>query len=651
MSIKPPFTDLEIKKQDAGFYKDNSLPIALISKGIMVALVLWALVWPANAFNNLNSINGMLLEMFNQFYILIVGCFAFFLLVIALLPKTGARVMGTPGEKPEFSNFSWFSMMFGAGLGVGLMVFATAEPLSLWGSNPVVVAGDVVGATPEAVESAYRYTFAHYGFHAWSIYVVTGLSLAYYAYTRDMPLTIRSALTPLFGKLMNGFLGHVVDVLGVVATILGVSVTIGFGVSQFIDGLYNITDMTWLMDFPEGKPPAPSKVGLISGLVVIMGLSIISAVSGVGRGVKYLSNLNLVLSLILLMTFVIGGSFMFAMSTYGAAFVDYIIHFVSISFGSYGPQSADAFAAALPEAAKPLADELIGGATNAWGAWGGSIGYETFTSGLNSAVTGAEAKIAELQAIAEPTADQTKELAALTASLPNLQAAASLDEATLTAVYEAGNAQRQFGWQSGWTTFYWAWWIAFSPFVGLFLARISKGRTVREFIIGCVLAPALVCFAWMTILGGTAIDLEISGKAAGAIKGASQTNQLFATLGVMIEGGLLQVLTVMCVVLIMTFLVTSADSGILVMNTIMSGGAQETGIKHRIIWGLILTAVIGALILSAGDGQNPMESLKRAMIIGALPFTMVMGLMCVALAKALFRDGQRDKNSAQAPAE
>jgi choline-glycine betaine transporter len=604
MSIKQPFTDLQIRKAGGGFYEGNSVEIALLSKGIMVALVLWALLFPANANGTLGSLNSQLLNIFNQFYIVIVGFFAFFLLVIALLPTTGARVMGTPGDQPEFSNFSWFSMMFGAGLGVGLMVFATAEPLSLWGSNPVVVAGEVAGNTEEAVQSAYRFTFAHYGFHAWSIYVVTGLSLAYYAYTRDMPLTIRSALTPLFGGLMNGFLGHVVDVLGVVATILGVSVTIGFGVSQFIDGVYAITGMEWIMNM-GGDVPVPSKVGLVSGLVVIMGLSIISAVSGVGRGVKYLSNLNLVLSLILLLTFVVSGSFMFAMSTYGSAFVDYIIHFISLSFGAYGPQDPAAFAAALPEVAKPLADELIGGATNAYGAWGGSDGFETFKSGLTGA-------------------------------------AAELDDTTLTAVYEAGNAQRQFGWQASWTTFYWAWWIAFSPFVGLFLARISKGRTVREFIIGCVFAPAMVCFAWMTILGGTAIDLELSGQAAGAITGASQTNQLFATLGQMISGGMLTGLTIMCVVLIMTFLVTSADSGILVMNTIMSGGEQETGIKHRVVWGLILTAVIGTLILAAGE-NNPMDALKNAMIIGALPFTMVMGLMCIALAKALFRDGQRDK--------
>ncbi len=606
MSIKPPFTDVDIKTQDGGFYKDNSLPIALISKSIMVGLVLWALVFPANANGTLGSLNSQLLEVFNQFYIIIVGCFIFFLLAIALMPKTGARVMGPPGEKPEFSNFSWFSMMFGAGLGVGLMVFATAEPLSLWGSNPIVVAGEVTGNTEEAIQSAYRYTFAHYGFHAWAIYVVTGLSLAYYAYTRNMPLTIRSALTPLFGSALNGFLGHVVDVLGVVATILGVSVTIGYGVSQFIDGVYAITGMDWMMNIVEGEAPTPGKVGLIAGLLMIMGMSIISAVSGVGRGVKYLSNLNLVLSVILLLTFVIFGSFTFAMSTYGSAFVDYIINFFSISFSAWGPQSEADFAAAIPEAAQPLAGELFAGATNAWSAWGGSVGFDVFKSGLEGA-------------------------------------AAELDDATLAAVYEAGNQGRQFGWQAGWTTFYWAWWIAFSPFVGLFLARISKGRTVREFIIGCVFAPALVCFAWMTILGGTAIDLEMSGAAEGAIVGASNTAKLFVTLGQMLEPGLLSALTIMCVVLIMTFLVTSADSGILVMNTIMSGGSQETGIKHRIIWGLILTAVIGTLIIAAGE-NNPMDALRNAMIIGALPFTMVMGLMCVALAKALYRDGLREKH-------
>ena len=599
MSSHSPFGELNIKKAVSGFYNGHSVEIALLSKGIMVALVLWALIWPANAQGVLGSLNWRLLEDFNAFYIIIVGLFAFFLLVVAVLPQTGKRIMGTPGEKPEFSNFSWFSMMFGAGLGVGLMVFSTAEPMGLWGSNPVVVAGEVAGNTEAALESGFRYTFLHYGFHAWAIYVVTGLSLAYYAYSHNMPLTIRSALTPLFGaKLLSGILGHVVDVLGVVATILGVSVTIGFGVSQFIEGLYAITGMEWMMDM-TGEVPAPGTVGLITGLVIIMGLSIISAVSGVGRGVKYLSNLNLVLSIILLLTFVVFGSFMFAMTTFGTAIVDYILNFISLSFGAFGPQSAADFAAALPSEAAPYADALRGGATNAWGS------FDAFRGGLEGE-------------------------------------AAALSEETLQAAYAAGEAGRQFGWQAGWTTFYWAWWIAFSPFVGLFLARISKGRTVREFIIGCVLAPALVCFAWMTILGGTAIDLELSGSAEGAIIGASSTAKLFVTLQELLSGGFLSIITVMCVVLILTFLVTSADSGILVMNTIMSGGEQQTGVKHRIVWGVLLTAVIGTLLIAGKTNADadPMEALKSAMIIGALPFTFVMGLMCVSLGKALFMDSK-----------
>ena len=173
--------------------------------------------------------------------------------------------------------------------------------------------------------------------------------------------------------------------------------------------------------------------------------------------------------------------------------------------------------------------------------------------------------------------------------------------------------------------------------------RISKGRSVREFILGAVIAPSLVCFAWMTILGATAIDLELSGVAQGSILAASATAKLFATLDVILSGPFLSLITVMCVVLILTFLVTSADSGILVMNTIMSGGEQETGIKHRIIWGIILTLVIGTLLIAGGGG---IDALSNAMIIGALPFTVVMVLMCIALAKALYRDSKREKIAA-----
>jgi len=607
MSIKPPFTDLQIHTQPEGFYEGYSLPIALVSKIGMALLVLWALVWPGNAASVLASVNSTLLNGFNSFYIVATGLFAFFLFVLALLPATGSKLLGREGERPEFTTFSWFSMMFGAGLGVGLMVFATAEPLGLWGSNPLILDGEMAANSEQAVASAYRYTFLHYGFHAWAIYVTTGLCLAYYAYTRDMPLTIRSALTPLLGRVANGPVGHLIDVLGVVATILGVSVTIGFGVSQFVDGVYTVSDMQWLMN-GNADAPAPSVVGLLAALALIMSLSILSAVSGVGRGIKYLSNLNLVLSFILLMTFVIFGSFAFAMTTFATSLVDYLLNFGQLSFGAAGSQSLDAFVLTLPEAARGLPAEdiaaLYAGATSPWGS-----------------------------------------LDAFTASLPASIAALPDGEGIAATVYASGIDGRQFAWQSGWTTFYWAWWIAFSPFVGLFLARISRGRSVREFIVGCVIAPAIVCFLWMVILGGTAIDLELSGAADGAIIGATNTAKLFVTLAQMISGPLLSTITIMCVVLIMTFLVTSADSGILVMNTIMSGGEQETGIKHRIIWGLILTAVIGTLIVagSVGEEANPFSTLQNAMIIGALPFAIVMVLMVISLVKALYRDSIRDR--------
>ncbi|WP_170331934.1 BCCT family transporter [Ruegeria arenilitoris] len=600
MALEDPFTDLKIETQRAGFYKGYSLPIALVSKFSVSLLVLWALVWPLSANDTLRSWKSGLLTEFNTFYNLSVGLFVVFLLLVALIPATGRKRLGAEGDMPEFSNFSWFSMMFGAGLGVGLMVYATAEPLGLWETNPLTVSGIVTPKSEEAIEGAYRYTFLHTGFHAWAIYVVTGLSLAYYAYTRGMPLTIRTALTPLLGEYSNGFAGHVIDILGVVATILGVAVTIGYGVSQLVDGAFLITGASWLVENPL-TTMKPSTAGLITALLVVMIMSTLSAVSGVGRGVKYLSNINLLLSLVLLAVFIVFGSFGFAATTYASALVDYIKNFFSMSFQAYRPISEVEFASVLPAEAAPFVGELFAGATDAWGT------KAAFLEGLSND-------------------------------------AAALSDAAKAAAYDAGTQGRLFEWQAGWTTFYWAWWIAFSPFVGLFLARISKGRTVREFIFGAVIAPSLVCFAWMAILGGAAIDMELNGDANGAILAASTTSTLFVTLGAMISGNFLTIMSVMCVLLTMTFLVTSADSGILVMNTIMSGGSEDTGLLHRIIWGVLLTLVIGTLLIAGGGG---LEALTNSMIIGALPFSVVLLLMCVSLAKAMINDLRRLNHEAQ----
>ncbi len=541
MDFKPPFTAVDIKRSRRGPYRGYSIPIALLSKLLLTALVLWAVLRPAEAKGMLQDINAQLLVHFNHFYIVAVGFFLVFVLLVAIIPASGRRLLGKPGERPEFSTFSWFAMMFGAGLGVGLMVYATAEPLNLWGSNPEIVTGAVSANTAEAVQSAYRYTFLHYGFHAWAIYVVTGLSMAYYAFRRDMPLTIRATLTPLLGRWVNGPLGHLIDILGIVATVLGIAVTIGFGVSQLVNGVSAIAGeqpgMDWLLQAGNNGVAEPSTYGLLAALALIMGLSTLSAASGVGRGIKYLSNLNLLLSMVLIGAFMVFGSFGFALKTYALSLVDYIKHLPELSFVAYSVET--------------------------------DIG----------------------------------------------------------------------GWQKSWTTFYWAWWIAFAPFVGLFLARISRGRSIREFVLGAVIAPALVCFLWMTALGGTAIDLELAGTAGGSIIDAATTNKLFTTMGFMFEGEVLLGLTIMCVLLIVTFLVTSADSGVLVLNTIMAGGSINTSVGHRILWGVLVTLVIAALLLAGGGG---LEALQNAMIIGALPFTLIMVLMCISLAKALLRDDVRD---------
>ncbi|NOD32875.1 BCCT family transporter [Ruegeria atlantica] len=594
MALEEPFTDLKIRTQRTGFYKGYSLPIALVSKLSVSLLVLWALVWPLSANDTLRSWKSGMLSEFNTFYNLSVGLFVLFLFLVALIPSTGRIRLGLEDEKPEFSNFSWFSMIFGAGLGVGLMVYATAEPLGLWETNPLTISGEITPKSEDAIQGAYRYTFLHTGFHAWAIYVVTGLSLAYYAFTRGMPLTIRTALTPLLGEYSNGVAGHVIDVLGVVATILGVAVTIGYGVSQLVDGAFLITGANWLVEKDVTKI-IPSTAGLITALIVVMIMSTLSAVSGVGRGVKYLSNINLLFSMLLLAVFIVYGSFAFAATTYATALVDYIKNFVPLSFQAFRPISEVEFASVLPAEAAPFVGELFAGATDPWGT------KATYLEGLSNDSAG-------------------------------------LSDATKTAVYDAGTRGRLFGWQAGWTTFYWAWWIAFSPFVGLFLARISRGRTVREFILGAVIAPSLVCFAWMAILGGAAIDLELNGDANGSILTASTTATLFVTLGEMISGNLLTVVSVMCVLLTMTFLVTSADSGILVINTIMSGGSEDTSPLHRILWGVLLALVIGTLLVAGGGG---LEALTNSTIIGALPFSVVLLLMCVSLAKAMINDLRR----------
>lgn len=534
--IKPLFKNIQIELEEAGFYKGLNKFLAISSKVLIAALVLWPAISPDHALTMLQALNIALLNTFDAYYVYVVSFFLVFSIGMAIVPSVGKLTLGQQNEKPEFSNFSWFSMMFGAGMGVGLMVFSTAEPLWHFGENPEIIKENVAPLSQEAIQSTFRYAFLHYGLHPWGIYVAVGLSMAYFTHARNLPLTIRSSLAPVFGRHLNGMIGHFLDVTAIIATLLGVAVTIGFGVSQLVTGFNGLVPLDWMMSTGARDNPAPTKAALILVLIIVMLLSTISAATGVGRGVKYLSNLNLGLSLILLMVFLIFGSLFFSLKLYGSALIDYLITLPVMSFE----------------------------------------------------------------------------------------------------VFEQNT--RLGDWQESGTIMYWAWWIAFAPFVGLFLARISKGRSVREFVLSAMLAPAAMCFIWLVLLGGTAINLELIGAAGGTIISAAPSAQLFETLNVMLSSNMATAISILTVVLILTFLITSADSGVLVLNTIMAGGNVNAHIKHRFVWGLILTIVIGTLLL-VGDGG--LEALQKAMIIGALPFSMVMVLMCFSVIKEIISHRKR----------
>ncbi|MEM7563281.1 MAG: BCCT family transporter, partial [Pseudomonadota bacterium] len=534
MATSPPLKELNIGIAEDGFYKGFNNLVALTSKIIIALIVVWCVINPEAAGAILGKMKNWSFSNLNYYYTWGVAFYVVVCFVIALHPSWGKTKLGVGDDKPEFSNFSWFSMMFGAGIGIGMLGYATGEPMwhmsdnpeirmsaeavraafasanitlaegaDLWAEYSAQVAAGTITAidglaiprTESTVEAVYEYAFLHWGLGAWACYALVGISLAFFAYSRGLPLTIRSTLAPLFGNKLEGTLGHIVDVTAVVATILGISQTIGLGLASFSSGLYNMTGAAWLITDGE-----PSVASLLVALAIVMICSTLSALSGVGRGIKWLSNLNMVLSFGLLLFFMIFGATMFAMELLGKGIFNYIISLPALTFTVFPAEGA------------------------------GSPGE----------------------------------------------------------------------WQGWWSIFYWAWWIAFAPFVGIFLARISRNRTIREFVLGAMVAPSLMCFLWFTLLGGTAIDLELSGVADGRIYAQSLTAQLYETVNIMVDAGA-GIMSLLIVILLLTYLVTSADSAVLVVNTINAGGEYgSAGKTHIIVWGLILTAVITALLLAGG---------------------------------------------------
>ena len=538
--MKPPLMKLSIPVAESGFYAGFSRYVTVSAKVLVGMLVVWAIAFPEEAAATLGMLNNFILGSFNYWYIYAVAFFLIVCLVLAALPASGRLRLGTENERPEFSNFSWFSMMFSAGIGIGMLTFATAEPIYHFQNNPHVITGDVPAQTAETVRSAYIWSFAHWGLSAWACYAIAGLGFAYFSYRRNLPLTVRTALIPLFGKSLSGPIGHVIDIVAVVATILGVAQTLGFGVEQFVAGLNRIGFGDWLLVTGEDGTQKASFAAIIFALAVIMGASTLSALSGVGKGIKWLSNINMGLSFFLLAFFLIFGATFFSLKTMFVGIWDYLLALPGISF-------------------------------TVW-------------------------------------SDDGTEMGAALA-----------------------------GWQGGWTVFYWAWWIAVTPFVGLFLARVSRGRTVREFVLGAMLVPAMMCFIWFAFVGGTAINLELTGEADGAILGVGISDQLFATLAVLLNDSLTWVFSVIVVVLLLTYLVTTADSAVLIVNTINAAGDDGPKAKpHIYFWGIALALVVGALLVVGGLG-----AIQTAMVIAALPFSLAMVLIGISLIKAIYNDGRR----------
>ena len=533
--VEPPLIDLPIKTASRGFYDGFSREVTIPSKIIVSLLIMWAIFFPVSASETLTAANSSIIATFSGWYVYLVAFLMLVCFVLAIVPQSGSLRIGNPGEKPEFGRFSWFAMLFGAGIGIGMLTYSTGEPMAHFANNPDIIRGAIEAQTAEAIRPAYVYTFLHWGFAAWGTYALVGLAIGYVAYRRDLPLTIRSALAPLFGLRLSGGWGHVVDIVAVVATILGVAVTMGLGVEQFVAGLARLGMGDWLLD-PDGSSSA---LAVIVALFVLVGASTLSALSGVGRGIKWLSNLNMGLSFALLALFLVAGSGLYGLKLLGVGVWDY--------FRTLVPNSLTLFQ-------------------------GGG---------------------------------------------------------------EFGDALVQ--WQLDWSVFYWAWWIAFAPFVGMFIARISRGRTIREYVLGVILVPSLMCFAWMTIVGGTAIDLELSGAAQGSILNAGISDQLFATLAVLLDPAVASVVSGLVVLLLMTYLITSADSAILIVNTINGAGESEGERRHHILfWGAALAFVVGSMLILGG-----IDAIRITMIIGALPFSFVVAIMGVAILKAVAYDLRR----------
>lgn len=516
-----------IRTVECGLYMGFNPTVALSAKLAVMALVIGLIGFPAAAVTFTETLRNMTLLFFASWYVHLLGIFVVYCILLALHPVSARIKMGRMDDLPEYSTRSWLAMMFCAGIGVGILVFAVSEPVSHYSSNPDVIAGTVPAATADTFASAMRFTFLHWGFSAWGCYAVIGLALGLASHSHGQPLTMRSALVPLFGRALEGPLGHLVDIISILAIIAGITTTIVLGLEQICSGLYLLTGSPFFAD-QAGDPPL---MALLSALVVAIAVAISSILSGVDRGVKWISNIGVIAAFGVLMVFLV----------------------------------------AMPDARllSILAD----------GTW------------------------------------------AYLTTLPVQMFTVHADEGSAIA-----------SWQGKWTVFYWAWWIAFAPFVGLFLARISRGRTVREFILGAMIGPTAMCFVWFSVIGGSALLLEADGTAGGRIMMAPHAFRIYETITLMFGGPLGTLMNIVVVFLFLLLIVASSTAAIIAIKTIgAAGGTLSETPTHSLVWAVAIAAISGA-VMSVGGVQ----SVRDLMIVAAAPFSGIMALMLISVMRMVW---------------
>lgn len=498
-----------MSSKSASWYS-NVNPSVFLSTVMLIGVFLAIVILAPNSFDLITQqLNRWVTDSFSWFYVLSVAIFLILLIYIAI-SDMGKIKLGPDHSLPSYSNASWFAMLFTAGMGIGLMFFGVAEPVMHYVSPP---AGEP--ETISAAQQAMRVTFFHWGLHAWAIYTIVGLALAYFAYRHQLPLKIRSALYPLIGKKIHGPIGDAVDTFATIGTVFGVATTLGFGVTQINSGL------NYLIGIEQS---AQTQVILIIAVSAMASLSIFL---GLDKGIKRLSELNLVLALALLLFVFFAGPSIYLLQTTIQNAGQYISNLFSMTFNLYAYQ-------------------------------------------------------------------------------PN-------------------------GWIGGWTIMYWAWWISWSPFVGMFIARVSEGRSIREFIVGVLLIPSGFTLIWMGFMGNAALHSVLHEANAGLVAAVQRDSSvaLFEFLhGLPFSG----VMSLLATVLVMLFFVTSADSGALVTDYLTSK-SENSPVWQRLFWTVLMALLAIVLLLAGGLG-----ALQSATMLSALPFTLIMLLICWGLLKALRLD-------------